>query len=366
MTGANFEAIKFNSLGDKDFGITVRKRVNEYFKSNNISKLGDHRIWTKVVVMPLIYFLSFGLIMTNWFSHNLLIFYGLWMIMAVSLAGAGFAIMHDACHGALSKKRSVNNFFGALVLNLAGGSTINWKIQHNVLHHTYTNIDGYDDDIDPGGIMRFSPHQPLKWIYRFQIVYAWFFYALLTFSWATYKDFLQLDRYKKKGLLKGQGSTFGKEMVKLIILKIAYYSVFIALPILVLDVAWGHVVLAWLSMHFVSGFILGIVFQPAHVIPETEYPLPNKDKSVEVDWAKHQMLTTANFSPNNRLFSWYVGGLNFQIEHHLFPNISHVHHRSISKIVKSTAEEFGIPYNLQSTFIGALANHAKMLYKLGK
>ncbi|MDH5366808.1 MAG: acyl-CoA desaturase [Cyclobacteriaceae bacterium] len=366
MAEATFNAIKFISKGDKDFGTTVRKRVNDYFKTNKISRLGDYRIWIKVIALPLLYLVSFGLIMTNWYTANLFVFYGLWLLMGIGLAGSGLGIMHDACHGAVSKKRSVNNFIGAMVLNLAGGSSVNWKIQHNVLHHSFTNIDGYDEDIAPAGLMRFSPHQPVKPFYRFQVIYAWFFYGLMTFMWATFKDFVQLSRYNKMGLVKAQGKTYRKELFNLIFLKIIYYTAFIVLPILLLDIAWWHVVLGWFSMHFLAGLILGCVFQPAHVIPSTEFPLPDENNNVEGDWAVHQMMTTANFAPTNRLLSWYVGGLNYQIEHHLFPNMSHVHHRQVSKIVKSTAEEFGVPYYSQPTFIGALVNHAKMLHKLRK
>lgn len=362
----NFKAIRFIPAGDADFGTTVKRRVSEYFKSRNISRTGDYRIWVKVVTLPLLYLVPFVFIMANMFSGNLLIFYGLWLLMGIGLAGCGFSIMHDACHGALSKKKSVNDFLGKLILNLAGGYALNWKIQHNVLHHSYTNIDGYDEDIAPGGVMRFSPHQPAKWIFKFQAIYAWFLYGLMTFSWTTFKDFLQLKRYSERGLLKMQGTTYNKEIYKLIALKVAYYSVFLVLPLVFVSVAWWHVLLGYFSMHFLASVILGCVFQPAHVVPSSEYPLPDEKNQVEGDRTKHQLLTTSNFAPTNKILSWYVGGLNYQIEHHLFPNMSHVHHKSISKIVEQTAHEFGLPYYSQPTFFKALSNHAKMLHKLRK
>jgi len=366
MVEGTFKAVKFIPQNDTDFGNTVRKRVSEYFKTNKISRKGDYRIWIKVIVLPILYLAPFGLILSNEFSGNLIAFYSLWVLMGIGLAGCGLGIMHDANHGAISKNQSVNNFIGKLILNLSAGSAINWKIQHNVLHHSFTNIDGYDEDIKPKGLMRFSPHQPVKPIYRFQVFYAWFLYGLMTFGWATFKDFQQLSRYNEKGLIKQLGSDYNTELVKLIIQKILYYTFFIVLPILLLNIAWWHIVLGWLCMHFLAGLILGCVFQPAHVVPTSEFPLPNKENNVEVDLAKHQLLTTTNFAPTNRLLSWYVGGLNYQIEHHLFPTMCHVHHKKISKIVKKTAEEFGLPYNSQPTFFGALVNHAKMLHKLGK
>jgi len=357
--------VKFIPKNDSEFGLTVRKRVDEYFKSKKISKTGDYRVWIKVIVLPLLYLVPFIFIVTNMYGGSLLAFYGLWLLMGIGLAGCGLGIMHDACHGALSKNKSVNRLVG-MVLNLAGGTVINWKIQHNVLHHSFTNIDGYDEDIDPSGVMRFSPHQPVKPFYKYQVYYAWFFYGLMTFFWATFKDFLQLARYEKKGLIKAQGSTYGKEMTRLILQKIVYYAIFLALPIILLDIAWWHILIGWFCMHFVGGLILACIFQPAHVVPTSEFPLPDKDHNVEGDWAKHQMLTTSNFAPSNKILSWYVGGLNYQIEHHLFPSMCHVHHPEVSKIVKKTAEEFGLPYNSQPSFLGALINHAKVLHKLRK
>ena len=117
-------------------------------------------------------------------------------------------------------------------------------------------------------------------------------------------------------------------------------------------------------MQFICGFILGIIFQPAHVVPTSNYPMPDKSGDIEADCAVSQMYNTANFAHESRLFSWYVGGLNYQVEHHLFPNICHIHYRKISEIVKSTAEEFEVPYHSYATFIGALKEHTKMLYDL--
>ena len=122
---------------------------------------------------------------------------------------------------------------------------------------------------------------------------------------------------------------------------------------------------AWFCMHFLAGTILAVIFQSAHIVPEAQFPVPDEKNQVEGDFAFHQLMTTANFAPNNRLFSWYAGGLNFQIEHHLFPNVNHIHLKDLSKIVKETAEEFNLPYHSQPTVLSAVINHAKFLNKLG-
>jgi len=366
MGKATFKRVNYIPKNDRDFGMTVRKRVNEYFKNNKIDRTGDYRIWIKVAILPLLLIVPFGLILTNQFSNNLAIFYGLWVMMGIGLAGAGTGIMHDACHGALSKNKKVNKIIGEFVWILAGGSALNWKIQHNVLHHTYTNVSGFDEDIDPSGIMRFTPEQPVKSFHKYQAYYAWFVYGLMTLQWATYKVFVQLKRFNDMGLVKAQGADYKKELRKMIIYKVFYYSFYIVMPLLLLDVAWYHVVLGWLSMQYFAGLFLALIFQPAHVVPSTEFPVPDGENNVEGDWSKLQLLTTANFAPDNKLLSWYIGGLNFQIEHHLFLDVCHVHHKKLSKIVKKTAEEFGLPYYSKPTYIGALVSHFKMLHSLRK
>jgi len=360
---STFTAIRFRSKEGKDFGKTLRKRVADYFATNDLPRTGDYRMWIKVAVMLMLYLGPYVLIISGVFAGNLLGFYGLWVAMGLGLVGCGLGIMHDANHGALSKHKWANKAVG-MVMNLAGGYALCWKIQHNVLHHSFTNVEGYDDDINSGGLLRFSPHQKKRLVYRFQVFYAWILYGTTTFNWVTYSDFLQLVKYNKMGLVSTQGTTFSRELVMLIAQKLFYYTYMLVIPILLLDVAWYHIVLGWLSMHFVSGLLLALVFQSAHVVPTSEFPMPNDSNVIEQDSAMHQILTTANFAPNNRLLSWYFGGLNFQIEHHLFPGMCHIHHREISKIVKATAEEFGLPYNTKPTFISAIASHWRMLYSL--
>jgi linoleoyl-CoA desaturase len=79
----------------------------------------------------------------------------------------------------------------------------------------------------------------------------------------------------------------------------------------------------------------------------------------------HQLQTTSNFAGKNRILSWYIGGLDYQIEHHLFPSISHIHYHSISPIVKETAREFGLDYNAKTDFLNALGSHIRMLRNMG-
>lgn len=355
--------IRYNTK-QRNFSQAVHSRVDQYFKSNGISKTGGWKVWVKAVVVFSIYLVPYFLVLSGAVeSFPWLLF---WFItMGLGMAFIGLAVMHDANHGSYSSNKTVNNVM-SFSLNLLGGHYKNWQVQHNTLHHTFTNIEGHDEDIAPLGFLRFSPHAPLRKIHRFQFLYAWFFYGLMTVMWMTTKDFNQLIRFNKEGLLKAVRANYGRQMTILIVSKILYYAYLIALPIIFTNIVWWEVLLLVFIMHFVAGLTLALIFQPAHVVEDTAFPLPDKTGNMENDWAVHQLYTTANFAPRNRVLSWLIGGLNYQVEHHLFPAVSHVHYRNISSIVKETAKEFNYPYHSYNTFVGALASHARTLMKFGR
>lgn len=358
------QSIKFTASEPTDFQKALRQKVNEYFKANNLSRHANANMVFKTIFMLCLYIVPFIMINTvvteGWLALIM------WALMGFGLAGIGLSIMHDANHGAYSKNAGVNKFIGYSLMIL-GGSDVNWRIQHNVLHHTYTNIEGMDEDIDaPSALLRFSPHAKRNKLHRFQFIYAWFLYGLMTLLWFVAKDYGQAIRYDKKGLLKSQNTTLAKHLTIIVISKLIYGSIILGIPLLFAPTAWYVTIGGFLIMQFIGGLMLGIIFQPAHVLPSTDFPLPDETGNIENDWAIHQLYTTANFAPKAKLFSWYVGGLNYQVEHHLFPNICHVHYPALSKIVRETAQEYNLPYHSMSTFREALVEHGKMLYQLGR
>jgi linoleoyl-CoA desaturase len=318
----------------------------------------------KTIFMFALYFTPFVLMLTGVVT-NTWGMVGLCLLMGFGLAGIGLSIMHDANHGSYSTKSWINDGLG-YSLNVVGGNAFNWKVQHNVLHHTYTNIHDVDEDISPRGILRMTPHGPWKSIHQFQHLYAWFFYGLMTLVWVSLKDFLRIGKYEKEGLVKKQKTTFSREWLILASSKVIYFAYILVLPLIVMDITWYQWLVGFLIMHYVAGFILAVIFQPAHVIDGTEYPLPDDEGKMENSWAIHQLHTTTNFANENKILSWYCGGLNYQVEHHLFPNVCHVHYRNLSSIVKKTAHEFGLPYKAAPTFTQALWLHGKLLKELGK
>lgn len=358
-----FKKQKFSTNKDVEFFSVLRERVGLYFESAKLSRHGNWNMVVKTIVMFLLYFTPYFLLLFGNITHPVL-FVLLWIIMGFGTAGIGLSVMHDANHGAYSSKKWINKYLG-YSMNLVGANAELWKLQHNKLHHTYTNIDGGDDDINTPMILRFSPHRKRYWIHRYQYLYAWFFYGISTMSWFTSKDFIRLYRYRRMGLIKSR-KEFRKIFTQLILWKLFYYGYILVLPLILIPVPAWLILLSFVSMHFTMGLILSLIFQTAHVMPACEYPVADEHGVIENNWAIHEMMTTTNYSPSSRIFTWFIGGLNFQVEHHLFPSICHVHYKRISKIVAATAKEFDVPYNSQKNFLIAVWNHAKMLYKLGR
>jgi linoleoyl-CoA desaturase len=340
----------------------LKKRVHDYFQKNNLSRNGGWRMVVKTIVMLAIF--SVPLIIVNLgLVGSPLILFTLYIVSGLGMAGIGMGIMHDANHGSYSKNRKVNKVMG-YTMNLIGANATLWKIKHNVLHHTFTNINEIDDDLNVPFVLRFSPHAKRYWLHRFQHIYVWFFYGLSTLLWVTTKDFRNLAEFKRKGYLEGK--VYSKELLKLTGWKLLYYSYALILPLIMVPLAPWIIILAFILKHFIMGVSISTVFQTAHVMPGSEFPLPDENGLIASDWNIHQLATTSNYSPRSRFFSWFIGGLNFQIEHHLFPNICHIHYKKISGIVAETASEFGIPYNTRRTFVDAILDHAKMLRQLGQ
>ncbi|MFC2175768.1 fatty acid desaturase family protein [Bacteroidota bacterium] len=359
------QRVKFaHREGSEGFAKTLNTQVNAYFKENKISKYANGHMYLKSVIIVSAYLLPLALMLTGVITAIWAIVVS-WMVMGVASSGIGMSVMHDANHGSYSGNKLVNKLLG-FFLNLVGGSAENWKIQHNILHHTYTNIDGLDADTVTFPMLRFSPFAKRRAIHKFQHIYAWFFYGLMTVSWVFMKDFKQLVDYKYSGMTNNYDTGFWVMILRIVLFKAAYFFVMLALPIYLLPIPWYATLGCFFMMHFIGGLILGMVFQSAHIMEVCEFSKPDSEGKMKDEWAVHQLRTTTDFAPNNKLVTWFVGGLNFQVVHHLFPKISHVHYPKLAPIVAQTAKNYGLPYHCIPTFRGAVIGHGKMLQALGK
>jgi linoleoyl-CoA desaturase len=351
--------VTFPSRDAASFSDDVKARVADYFTSRGLSDKADWRMVLKGLILLAVTFVPYGMILSNRFEPWTML--GLAMVMGVGLAGIGFSISHDALHGAYSNNATVNRIIG-WSFDMCGANGYMWKVTHNVIHHTYTNIEGLDEDLTVSPLLRLSPHTEWKPFHRFQHLYGFLAYSFSTLFWVFVKDykyFLQkdigpfLDRKNPR-----------KEVAGLFIGKAFYYTWAILIPFFVVSVAWWQFAIGFVAMNLVAGTILGVVFQLAHVVEDITYPTPDAAGAMGSAWMQHEMETTSDFGPNNWLLCWYVGGLNFQVEHHLFPKVCSIHYPAISGIVKETALAHGLPYNQHATLLEAVASHYKSLKRL--
>jgi linoleoyl-CoA desaturase len=282
--------------------------------------------------------------------------------LALATAGIGFSVVHDANHGAYSRSPSVNRAWG-LTLDLVGASSYLWRFKHNVQHHTYANVDGMDADIDAGPFLRLAGTQRLRGFHRWQHVYGWFLYGVLAVKWWFVDDVVDVAR--------GRIGPFpfarprGRELTALVGGKAVFVTWALVLPALVFRSEW--VAPLFLLGAFTLGVVLSTVFQLAHTVPDAEFhaALPGEQR-MPTGFAEHQVRATVDFAPSNRLLGWYVGGLNFQIEHHLFPDVCHVHYRALAGIVEAICLDSEIPYRNAPTLRAAIADHYRYLRSLGR
>ncbi len=351
--------IKF-AVKAQSFHTELKNRVNAYFVEAGKTPTGNFKLVAKA--------LFFAAVLIAVYVHLVFFTPGLFLgivesiILGGVVAAIGFNVMHDGSHGSFSKHKAVN-VVAAFSLNILGGSSFMWNVKHNIIHHAYTNIDGVDDDIDIQPWMRLSSTQKKYKLHKYQHHYFWFLYAVLYILWIFVMDYQKYFSQKigKMPLKKMHVS----DHVIFWLFKFIHLFIFVLLPIYVAGfVPW---LVGFLVSTIFAGVVISIVFQLAHTVEHTQFPMPNEDDGrIDDEWAIHQLKTTANFATRNKLISTLVGGLNFQIEHHLFPKVSHVHYPAISKIIRETCREFNIPYIEYPKMRLAVASHVAYLKEMGR
>jgi len=350
---------KFKNANSSNFHQELKKRVQAYFTENKIEQTGNFSLYFKAILLWTLYIAAY--------VHLVFFMPATWLavieciIMGGLTAAIGFNVMHDGGHGSFSNSKLWNKI-AAYSVNGLGASMLMWNNKHNIIHHTYTNIDGVDDDIEIKPLLRMCPTQKRYLLHRFQHFYVWFLYSFLLIIWVFMTDYKKYFT-KKIGIVPIKKlSTF--DHFAFWIAKIGYYILMIALPIYM--VGFTNWLIGFLTLSMFAGFVLSIVFQLAHTVEETAFPVPSiPSNNIENEWAIHQVETTANFATKNKIISWLVGGLNFQIEHHLFPKISHVHYPAISKIIKKTCDEFDVKYIEYKRMRDAVISHTLHLKRMG-
>lgn len=352
--------IQFNTK-DHPFFDALKKKVDHYFNENALKTSGNWKLYLKSGLLIASFFALYGILvfvsMPVWLSIVLCVIFG------INIAAIGFNVMHDGAHGSFSSREWVNDIMG-YSLNIMGGDVNLWKIKHNLIHHSFTNIEGLDDDIDIRPLMRTTLIQPRLKMHRWQHIYSIALYSLTYALWVFYFDFKKYFS-RKIGAMPIRRFSM-KNHIIFWITKLAHFVVFIGLPMYTNGIL--ATIVGYLIVAFVCGIILSYVFQLAHVMENTEFVNPKEVEGgkIEDEWAVHQIKTTTNFATRSKVISWLTGGLNFQVEHHLFPRISHVHYPELNKIVKETCQQFGVKYNEYRTVFQAVRSHVKHLKLVGR
>lgn len=336
------------------------RRVDEYFDRTGRKRRDCPQMYAKSAIILTVCVAAYVMLVALagvWWMAILLA-----VLLGLALAAAAFNIQHDGGHGAYSDWPWINKL-AALTLELLGGSSYVWSRKHNSIHHNHTNVAGHDDDIDVGILGRLSPQQRHFEFHRFQHVYLWILYGFLPMKWHLFDDFRDVFT----GCIGGHRfhRPRGRELAIFIGGKALFFSLAIGLPMLLNP--WWCVVALYGLTSFVQGVTLSVVFQMAHCVEDAEFPQPSAATGrVATTWAAHQVHTTVDFAPHNRLLTWFVGGLNFQIEHHLFPHICHIHYPALAALVEKTCHEFAIKYTVHGSLQASLSSHFRWLRQMGR
>ncbi len=353
------EKISFATQNSSVF-VELKKRTKDYFAKSGLESTGNTGMAIKAAFFISTYIGGFLAVMflnlPGWAALIVCAYLGL------AAAAIGFNLMHDGSHGSLSDKPWLNTL-AAYSINMLGGDALLWKNKHNIIHHTFTNIEGHDQDIAMEPVLRSNVLQKNLWFHKYQHLYCFVAYGLSSILWVFMLDFIKYFS-GKVGNIKITGMT-NKDHVIFWATKIFYVSAYLILPASIWG--WGNTIIGFMVYHFLLGTTLSIVFQLAHVVENTEFTDKHfESNKIDEEWAIHQLKTTANFATRSKFVSWYTGGLNFQVEHHLFPKISHVHYPALNKIVKQVCEEMNVRYNEFPSFGKAVQSHLSHLKATGE
>ena len=354
--------VSFENRPD-EFWETLKKRVDEYFISKNISTYANGAMWFRIVFMLLLFLVPYTLLfLLSWTPFQMWL---ICVVMGSGVAGIGLCISHQAAHNAISPNKSVNRAL-SLTFNLVGTSDYIWKIKHNVFHHAYTNVYELDEGLKEGEILRLSDDAPYYKVHRFQHLYGFILYAVFTVIWTFVLDIEKLMRFSGNGSRNPYAKHPRKELALFWLTKLWFIFISIIMPFWLLRITFIQFLTGFMTIQVIASLLVVIVFQVEHLTEETEHVSPDNNGKVNCTWAMTQLKGTSNFKARTRLFEWYVGGTNYQVEHHLFPNICAIHYPALSKIVEQTAKEYGLKYHCQPSIGFAIISHYHFLKQMGK
>lgn len=352
--------IFYNHAKEKDFQSALKSRVNTYFTENKISTKATPLMWIKTILYITLYYGTWATLALQ--PHSLPTTIELMVFFAVMTILLAFNVCHDAVHQAISGNKKIDHWIFYLTFNLLGPNAYLWQIRHNNAHHFFVNIPGSDMDIDGTDMIRVAPHKNWKPHHRFQHLYCGLLYSIFTMHWILFKDF-KIFGMKTFGNVTDLNHSPWR-LVEMIVWKLLYLSYMIAIPALILPYSVGTILLAFVGFHLFMSFWLLVFFAASHISTESHYVAHDENGNMPHSFYEHQLLTSVDFHPRNKIFGFFFGGFNAHVAHHMFPQHASVHYSEISKIIRNTALEFNLPYREMN--IGEIiVDHFRMMKVLG-
>ena len=339
------------------FPKVLRRRLDRFFAEGKVSPKANPMMWTKIAT-------GTAVLLGSWVAIYALhpgswAFIGLYFLGGLAQTFLLLNIAHDSNHNAISSAPLVNKALN-YAFDLCGINSYMWRILHHRGHHSCINLHGEDDALTGRGIFRFTPHEPrAKW-HRFQHIYGLLFYAMFSLDYVFVRDF-EAFFFPKHDYLRRTRHPL-REYVILFASKAFYITYMLVLPVVLLHKPVLLVLSAFLLVHLVVGLSVSLVFQTTHTVDTTYFPAERGEFDNGV---YHIFATTADYATDNPVVSWLTGGLNHHIAHHLCPFVCHTHYAPLTRIVKETAAEFGIPYRQHPTMSRAIVHHLILLKQLG-
>jgi linoleoyl-CoA desaturase len=354
------EKIKFQTGSSSLFFKALDKEVDEMIERNGLLKKARKILYIKTVFYVLLFAGTYSSLYLLYHSSFISLAFNYVLIGLTGILLA-FNVSHDACHGSFSKNKKVNYWMYHLTFNLQGTNAYLWQLRHNASHHLFPNVDGCDADIDNNPFLRLSPQHPFKSYQRYQHIYAIAVYCIYSLHWFLVKDLFYLFRKKVANLQHKKHSA--KEFGLLFFWKIIYIAFLIVFPI-AYGYDTGDVLLSFIIMHICLSLFFIHVLIATHLCMETQFPQTDEVGNLPGDYYTHQLATSLDYAPTNKIFNWFLGGFNSHAAHHLYPKLPHTTYPEISVLIEKNAKAFNIRYNKLS-LLEAIRSHYGFLKMMG-
>jgi linoleoyl-CoA desaturase len=357
---------KFSDTSEKtDFHLisqVLKQRIDDYFHRKKVTRHFNSKMVVKIVFGILFWGATYFAILQSSSALTCIIFFSIHGLSHVFL---GLCIGHDASHHGTFRKSHHNKILSVISFDfLTGVNSYRWHLAHNASHHPNINVRNMDPNLEVTSLLRLTPHQTRTKMHFYQHIYGSFLYLFLMLVWVVYND-LKFFIVKPRVGVYDKIKIPVREYFLMIIAKAFYVSYMIIIPIYLIDIHWVFVIIGFISMQFISGFLVAFILQVSHIQEELHYP-QERTPGATPEWIRSIVNSTIDYGINHKVFTWFFGALNLHTIHHLHPNICHVHYHDLSLILSETLQEYGVDHDGKLSPMEAYKLHLKSLKYFGR